>query len=36
MIASNLGLRAADRLKRFREAYDSVARLAAKAELRGS
>src|ERR671922_1453823 len=36
MIASNLRLSAADRLKRFREAYDSVARLATKAERRGS
>jgi predicted transcriptional regulator len=36
MIASNLRLSPADRLKRFREAYASVADLATKAELRGS
>jgi hypothetical protein len=36
MIASNLRLRPTDRLKRFREAYESVARLATKAEPRGS
>ena len=36
MIASNLRLSPAARLKRFRDAYDSVARLATGAELRGS